>query len=201
MTENQLATVASGFADPVVQMQSTFRSIMSALATPGRLMELSSLPIAPTALPPAMTAIVLTLADYETPIWLSRNLASDASVVSFLAFRTGAPVTDDTKSAAFAIATGLEALPSLDQFSQGSQEYPDRSATIVLEMKSLAEGPPISLEGPGIKDRATVRATPLPIEFWNEVTRNRERFPCGVDLILTCGNALVGLPRSIKVIE
>ena len=102
MTEMQTATLSAGFAEPVTDAQSVFRTVMMALALPGQIKTVPLVPDAPAAMPPAMAAITLTLTDYETPVWLDDALAGDAAVRQFLAFQTGAPLTTASEDAAFA---------------------------------------------------------------------------------------------------
>ena len=65
------STLAAGFSDPVLHSQSVFRSVLDAMANPGRVISLNSpLPATHTALPQGLAMILLTLADYETPVFL-----------------------------------------------------------------------------------------------------------------------------------
>jgi len=43
--------------------------------------------------------------------------------------------------------------------------------------------------------------TGLPAGFRAEWRANHARFPRGIDVILTCGNRLAGLPRSVVIEE
>jgi alpha-D-ribose 1-methylphosphonate 5-triphosphate synthase subunit PhnH len=60
--------VARGFADPVLDSQSVFRTVMMALARPGTIAELATGQLLPPApLTPELAAVALTLCDHETP--------------------------------------------------------------------------------------------------------------------------------------
>ncbi|OYY58481.1 MAG: hypothetical protein B7Y61_24660, partial [Rhizobiales bacterium 35-66-30] len=56
------------------------------------------------------------------------------------------------------------------------------------------------LEGPGIETRVGFAAAPLPADFSARLAANRQLFPLGVDLILVAPGAVLGLPRSARVI-
>ncbi|MNS82865.1 Alpha-D-ribose 1-methylphosphonate 5-triphosphate synthase subunit PhnH [compost metagenome] len=66
-------------------------------------------------------------------------------------------------------------------------------------MESLTDGDAAMLSGPGIQTRQTLRAAGLPDGFWREWRRNHQRFPLGVDVFLTQGRRICGLPRSTRV--
>lgn len=92
-------------------------------------------------------------------------------------------------------------MPPFDRFAQGSQEYPDRSATLILQLESLDGGAPLTFEGPGIKGRATIAPHGLPPDFARQWGDNRKRFPRGIDLMLTCGNSIICLPRTTRLVR
>ena len=190
-----------GFADAVSASQSTFRNVMEAFSRPGRQVMLKNAPACPEVLPVGMAAVVLTLADYETPVWLDAELADNAEAREFIAFHTNAPITKDANSASFAFIRDPSMLPGFEQFAQGTLEFPDRSTTLVIEVESLSGGPAIHLAGPGIQVTQEIAPKTLPLDFKSRLKSNRELFPCGVDVILSAGDRIMGLPRSVRVVE
>ena len=181
-------TLTGGFSDPAVQSAHAFRSVMEAMARPGTIQSIAGA-TPPAPLSPAAGAVMLTLCDTDTPVYLTGALDCDA-VRAWLAFHTGAPVMGPSH-AMFAFGT-WEALAPLSAYQIGTSEYPDRSATLIVERDSLGAGS--TLIGPGIKDRASL-SLPEQAAF----QANRALFPLGLDFIFTSGDQLAALPRSTEV--
>ena len=116
-------------AESVLAAQLAFRAIMDASARPGSPQPITAVPDAPAPLSGETAAIVLTLFDQDTPVWLDERLAAAPEVASWVRFRTGAPIVAEPNSSAFALIGDAARLPALDRFNQGSAEYPDRSTT------------------------------------------------------------------------
>lgn len=188
-----------GFADPVGQSQRVFRAVLTALSRPARPIELSpALAEVPAPLTPMSAAVMLTLADYETPVWL--DAAADGRAVrEFLRFHCGCPLTADPAAAVFALIADPSAMPPLHRFAQGSHEYPDRSATLILQVPGLEGDRGWRFAGPGIAGSAAIAVAGLPGDFRDQIAANHAGFPLGIDLLFACGNRLAGLPRSSRL--
>jgi alpha-D-ribose 1-methylphosphonate 5-triphosphate synthase subunit PhnH len=89
----------------------------------------------------------------------------------------------------------------LDEFAQGSLDYPDRSTTLLVEVAELEAQAGFTFEGPGIGGRRSLRAQPLPSDFSRQWRANRSRYPRGIDLVLCCGTRFAALPRSVRIVE
>ncbi len=185
-----------GFADPAREAQACFRRLLEATARPGTIVRLDA-PAAPPPLSPAAAALALTLCDADTPIWLEARLAT-AETCAWLRFHTGCPIVADEAEAAFVFATA--ALASPDRLASGSDEYPDRSATLVLEVDGIGAGEGLMLRGPGIEGETRLAVSGLPAWFrpWRE--RNAALYPRGVDAVLVAADRLVALPRSTTIL-
>ncbi|HTR84850.1 MAG TPA: phosphonate C-P lyase system protein PhnH [Reyranella sp.] len=192
-----MTDIAPGLADPAHDSQRLFRAVLDAFSHPGRIVALPRRPEAAKPLSAAATAFVLTLVDRDTPLWLAPACDTD-SVRDFVRFHTGAPIVASEADALFAVLTP-ERAPLLDGFAIGSDPYPDRSATLVIEVPALTGGPQKKLRGPGIEDRAAFAVAGLGETFWSEWQTNHALFPCGVDIVFTAGTELLALPRSIVV--
>lgn len=191
--------IEGGFANPVFDAQAVFRAVMDAMARPGSVKAFPVLAAPPAPLSPTAAAIALALCDHDTPVWLDASLVTSSAVKSWLGFHTGAPLARTPDEALFAIAALSGDLIALENFAQGMQEYPDRSTTLVLQVKSLAGGPGLILQGPGIKKAAHCAPSPLPRHFVEQWKQNNERFPRGVDVVLAAPEGVLCLPRTTRI--
>lgn len=192
----------AGFADPVLASQSVFRGVMDALARPGSIQTLpASVAVSgPGVMSPGAAALVLTLADHDTPVWLDATLAASGEAADWLRFHTGAPLVDDVAQCVFALIGDGRSMPPLMRFALGSDEYPDRSATLIVQVETLTEGPTLVLSGPGVRGTTVCRAGGLPANIAEQLATNRTLFPRGIDLVLVCGTQLISIPRSTRVV-
>ena len=188
-----------GFADPVFNAQSVFRAIMDALARPGSIAEFDGLTDPPAPLTATTGSIAATLFDHDTRVWLDPALARNEPVCAWLAFNTSAPHTDHPLDAHYAIVSEGASIPSLESFSQGTQEYPDRSTTVILQIEGLKGGRKLTLTGPGIRKSGHIAPRGLPDHFVDQWQSNGARFPRGVDVLLAAPEGVIGLPRTVKI--
>ena len=193
-----IEALTGGFSEPVHHAQSVFRMMMECLSRPGTIQSILPEIEPPKPMGAAAGAMALTLLDHDTPVWLTQGLAKSA-VADWIAFHTGAPITREKSEARFAFAESGASFASFGLFALGSQEYPDRSTTIILEVASLDKGPALTLSGPGIRDSAMIAPLGLPDIFLRQWADNRALFPRGVDVLLTTGRQMLGLPRTCKI--
>lgn len=177
-----------GFTDAPVASAMAFRAMLDAMARPGTVRDVDG------AMPPAPLSVAagtaaLTLCDPETPVWLGASVDT-APVRDWLAFHTGAPLAP-RGVAHFAFGSWAEMLP-LKDFALGTPAYPDRSATLVVEMAEFGAGH--RLTGPGIAEEAWF-TLPDP----EALRQNAALFPLGLDFIFTCGSRLAALPRTTGI--
>jgi alpha-D-ribose 1-methylphosphonate 5-triphosphate synthase subunit PhnH len=190
--------VAAGFDDPVLDAQHLFRAVLKAMAEPGTLVVAPNQPGAPAPLYSTTAAVCLALADLDTPLWLDPALTTPA-VRDYLRFHCGVPLVDSHRDAVFAVAGDPASLPGLATFAQGDAEYPERSATLVLQVETMSNDAGVTLSGPGIETSRGFAASPLPDGFWDQMRTNGGRFPCGVDVIFATPTHFAAIPRTTKV--
>lgn len=191
----QKISPSAGFADPVHDAQTAFRRILEALSRPGRRFALGR-PVKDLALSPAMAHLLLALTDDDTPVWWQQD---EGSAQDWLRFHTGAGLAAVPGEAAFAVLVDAGAMLPLDRFAAGSAASPERSATLLVEVPSLDDGPAVEWRGPGIQDMQTVRIAGLSDNFWAQWQANHAAFPQGVDIVFTCADLALGLPRTTRV--
>ena len=184
----QAHALEGGFTDAPIDAARAFRGLMTAMARPGTICDVSGA-TPPAPLGAAAGTAILTLCDPDTPIYLG-SACDTQDVRDWITFQTGAPFVPPAQ-AMFAVGGGEE-LP-LCAYPVGTSEYPDRSATLIVECADLSASG-ATLTGPGIKDRAG-----LSLPETQAFQANRALFPLGLDFIFTCANRLAALPRTTRV--
>ncbi len=192
-----IQTPAAGFDDPVQQSQQAFRALLDAMARPGRVTTVDTDVGHPEGLAPSLAAALLTLADLDTPVWLGPGFDSE-TMKTWLRFHSGAPLAAKPEQAAFALLNAAQ-MPALESFSFGTDESPERGATLLVQVPSLSGSPAMTWRGPGIKDSIAMSFCGLDQKIWKQRAALSIEFPRGVDLYLGCGCDLVALPRSTAI--
>ncbi len=99
------AELPAGFADKVLSAQSTFRSVMDAMARPGSVQRISAVAGTPSTMMRGTAAIALTLFDHDTPVWLDEGMSATSDAAKWLKFHTSAPVIADSSISSFALVS------------------------------------------------------------------------------------------------
>lgn len=188
--------IAAGFVDPVHHAQATFRHILDAMAHPGRIHKLPGGQEAVPGLGSAAVSIALTLADYETPVWLAPGCRAAAD---FLRFHCGCRLVTDPQSASFAFASSWDDCPPLSGFNLGDDHEPAHSTTLIVAVERLLAEGNLTLRGPGIAQHHLLDEAALPFDRVTQRAALSDLFPRGLDLILAEGDQICALPRSTRI--
>jgi alpha-D-ribose 1-methylphosphonate 5-triphosphate synthase subunit PhnH len=219
----------AAFANPVFDSQRSFRELLQAMARPAVPRELPVLPPSPAPIAPAAMAIVLTLCDATTSVWLQQP---EEDAVRHVRFHAGLKLVDQPRHADFALITDPMAMPPLDAFALGDPRYPDRSASLIVQVAAIDSSPCLQGEagrrspelastqagltppqpspasrggnrfaGPGIRDTATVAIDGLPADFWQQRAALAARLPLGIDLYFVAGQQVLAMPRTTRQLE
>ena len=180
-----------GFADPVRDAQACFRAILGAMARPGSLHRLPLGLTPPGPLDPATAAVLLTLLDGEASLAVTPAFRPAAP---WIGFHCGIAVT--AGAAGFVLA---DALPDLATLDAGSDECPEASTTVILQVPALGSGTGYVLAGPGLEHPTAFAAGGLPADFVALWAANHGLYPRGVDLILCAGETIAALPRTTRI--
>ncbi len=186
----QAHSLTGGFENASHASAHAFRVALDVMARPGKIAEITG-GTPPAPMSTAAGTLLLTLCDPETPVWLAPSLGGSA-IADWLRFHTSAPVVENRQAAMFAVGAWAELMP-INDFAIGTPEYPDRAATLIVEMETLEPTGAI-LRGPGIKSTAAL-GLPALTEFQN----NAALFPLGLDFFFTASSQIAALPRTTKL--
>lgn len=184
-----VTSLEGGFTDAPVEAAQCFRKIMNVMAKPGTIEDLS-VAAPPAPLSTAAGSLLLTLCDAQTSIYLAGEYDNPA-IKQWITFHCNSPFSD-AENCMFAVG-GWDQLQPLHNFPIGTPEYPDRSATFIVEMNELSPTGSV-LSGPGIKETSLL-SLPETMAF----EKNALLFPLGHDFYFTCGEKIAALPRTTKV--
>ena len=188
-----------GFSDAVFNSQEVFRALMDAMASPGRVIEIGNLAVAPSPISSVAASVAATLFDHDATVWCDKSITGSVAAIGWLKFHTGLELASNPSDAQFALIGDLNTMPSLESFAKGTSEYPDRSTTIILQLDGFNGSEELTLSGPGIKDTQGFAPSQLPKMFVDQWAANRGAFPRGIDLVLAGKGALAALPRTTRI--
>ncbi|EOR9968612.1 phosphonate C-P lyase system protein PhnH [Escherichia coli] len=177
-------TLETAFMLPVQDAQHSFRRLLKAMSEPGVIVALHQLKRGWQPLNIATTSVLLTLADNDTPVWLAAPLSND--------------IVSQPEQATFAVTDEAISSEQLNALSTGTAVAPEAGATLILQVASLSGGRMLRLTGAGIAEERMI-APQLPECILHELTERPHPFPLGIDLILTCGERLLAIPRTTHV--
>ena len=176
-----------------IDSQNTFRSILYAMSHPGVIRIVPEI-IDATPFGNACSAILFTLVDSDTTVAL---LPPDKSKVEWLRDRLEVLVSI-AREVEFCITDYKDWEWDIDDIWTGTDEAPETGMTLIVEVSSLTDGPPLIISGPGIKNKS--RCSPLLssgfLSFWEY---NQRLYPCGVDLIICSKDSFLCLPRTTLI--
>jgi alpha-D-ribose 1-methylphosphonate 5-triphosphate synthase subunit PhnH len=92
-----------------------------------------------------------------------------------------------------------EANADWPQFNFGTDSYPDRSTTVIVQVKSFSEGSTVQVSGPGLQAPVVLQVESASSDFWKRVQDSHSQFPIGLDVILASPQHMVALPRSSRI--
>jgi alpha-D-ribose 1-methylphosphonate 5-triphosphate synthase subunit PhnH len=100
--------------------------------------------------------------------------------------------------ASLALITSPARMPRLSCFNFGEDHRPERSALLVIQVKGFCGAGARTLQG---ADGHRIKIAPegLPDFFWTDWTAQGRFCPLGVDVVFTCKDELVALPRELRV--
>ena len=185
-----------GFSDPVHESQAVFRCLLAAMSSPAEIVELPSQPDCGAPLSAAATAILLTLTDLDTTVWLDKDVSTAAS---YFAFHCGCRLASAPEIADFAVYNQALALDGLERLTPGTDERPDSACSLIVDVPSLSNDAGFTCTGPGIDAPRQLALGDIGAALAECILHNHDRYPQGIDMYFTCGSRLVAVPRSTRV--
>lgn len=183
------SSLEGGFTNAPVQSAQSFRKIMNVMAKPGTI-ETLAVATPPAPLSAAAGSLLLTLCDAQTPIYLAGKYDNSA-IKEWITFHCNSPFAD-AENSMFALGD-WDQLQPLHAFPIGTPEYPDRSATLIVELDELSASG-AELSGPGIQYTSALSLPDI-----TAFQKNALLFPLGLDFYFTSGEQIAALPRTTKV--
>ncbi|MFC5740438.1 phosphonate C-P lyase system protein PhnH [Dyella tabacisoli] len=188
----------AAFADPVFDSQRNFRELLQAMARPMQPRELPLLPPSPAPIAPAAMAVLLTLCDTTTAVWLQQP---NEEAAQHLRFHTGTRLVEKPAEADFALISEPASMPPLEAFAHGDMRYPDRSASLIVQVAGFRTDAGARFTGPGIRDSAQLSIDGLPQRFWQQRAAMAALLPLGIDVYFVSANHVAALPRTTRTLE
>lgn len=194
---NAQAQLCPGFSDPVFSSQEVFRQLLKAMSEPVLICTVQSTESCPQTLHASTYAIALSLMDQDTRLKLAIGVDS-SSVRESLRFHNSVAVVEGWDQADFVICNE-PGIPDLGVLNPGSEAYPDQSCTLIIQCDSFLESIPYTATGPGIQRSREFNCSALNQQLVRQREALEQRFPLGIDLILTCGQEFFCLPRTTRL--
>lgn len=184
-----------------LQTQQAFRTIMRAMGYPGTIQRLRDHRPRKTRAA-NLQLIAETLLDQDVTFCVIDN-QDTCQLEDILHDRTSSPVTELSHADLIIVASGASKGKLLEA-KRGIPEYPDRSATVLFCVESLADGSAgdflVRLTGPGIPAEKYIQIQGLDHKELSHLRKLNSGYPLGVDSIFIDQNdCVMCIPRSVKI--
>ncbi len=184
--------------DVIFDSQRIFRSLLDAMANPGRIITLPEIGIKTPAANRYPLLLLMTLLDHEVSFSVLDN---GALVTECLKTNTGSKESR-LEDSDFILVYGGSSHGLIRGARVGTLEYPDDSATVIYDIDSIGDdGGDVlfELSGPGIADKRMIGASGIEQTEIEDVLAMRD-YPLGLDLIFSDkAGRIMCIPRSTIV--
>ncbi len=202
LQKNEKSTLLMPFADPVNQSQQCYRKLLKAMSEPGTCFDMGDTTLFNENQEPVFSsswAVLQTLVDNDCYIFLSSMMMTKMLSQS-LTFYTDCRIADKPEQADF-VLIDISEVADFSEFKMGSLEEPHLSATVIIQVPSIAEielplANTLTLTGPGIKNCRHLQVQGLHSRHVSLLQNNHQSYPCGLDFILCSPQSFCALPRT-----
>ncbi len=190
----------------VFDAQMHFRSLLDAMARPGKIVTLQAIDIAvPTGMNRATAYACLALLNGDTSYFLTKG---SNRIEEYLSVNTGC-LPSELGEADFVLAQGSDDPDFVRFVKEGILTYPETGSSIIVEVElvddSLADDAlQIRLTGPGVRNERMIWVKGLEASWIDALMEKNSEFPLGVDTYLSFSDetdepCICCLPRSTKI--
>jgi|LGVE01.1.fsa_nt_gb alpha-D-ribose 1-methylphosphonate 5-triphosphate synthase subunit PhnH len=185
--------------DVIFDSQRIFRSLLDAMANPGRIITLPEIDIKPPAANRYPLLLFMTLLDHEVSFCVMGG--AQTQITGYLKTNTGSKESR-LENSDFILVCGGSSHGLIRGARVGTLEYPDESATVIYDAGSIGyDGGDVlfELSGPGIADKRMIGTSGIEQNEIEDVLAMRD-YPLGLDLIFSDkAGRIVCIPRSTIV--
>jgi len=183
----------------VFDAQVHFRTILDSMARPGKVNNIGEIKIqSPANLHPASALVAFALLNRDVAFYVRNN---KEEISEYFVVNTNSKPTT-ISNADFVFIAGTDDDQILLETNIGVLEYPEKSATIIIDVDHIYDVPKdqtheIILQGPGVDGEKRVYVSNISSNILQALKEQNSEYPLGVDVILTDGEGnIMCIPRS-----
>ena len=185
--------------DVIFDTQRIFRSLLDAMANPGRIITLPDIRIKTPAANMHPLLLLMTLLDHEVSFCVMGG--AQTQVTEYLKTNTWSKESR-LENSDFVLVYGGSSHGLIRGARVGTLEYPDEGATVIYDTDSIGDGGGdvlLKLSGPGIADKCMIGARGIEQNEIENVLMMQD-YPLGLDLIFSDNAGRIAcIPRSTTV--
>lgn len=172
----------------VFDAQIIFRKIMDSMARPGKINNIADIQITPPEYLNKSSALIgFSLLNSDVTFFSVNN---QDEVNEYLKINTSSIPVLKVENASYVFISGNSASEIVRNIKKGELEYPEDSATLIIDVEKIEKLPigqtfEIVLKGPGVKTEETVYVKGITKEILEEIKIANREYPLGIDVILS----------------
>jgi alpha-D-ribose 1-methylphosphonate 5-triphosphate synthase subunit PhnH len=183
----------------IFDAQVHFRIILDCMARPGKVNNFGKITVhSPDNLHPASALVAFALLNRDVSFYANKNNSEIAEYFIVNTYSKPSAI----KNADFVFINGTDDGKILLETNTGLLEYPEKSATVIIDVDNIYDVPKdqtheIILKGPGVESEKRVYIRNISDHILQSVKEQNAEYPLGIDVILTdsVGNVMC-IPRT-----
>lgn len=186
--------------DMVFDCQKIFKSVMNAMANPGKIFNIKQQSEKLEIKDCVPAAMAMTFMDNR-----SRLYVEDSEELCTYIKENTLAVKSSVEDADFIFATDIEGAQEynrklIDCAKVGTLPEPHKSAMLIVGLKQFDGEKTLIFKGPGIENCREVKLPEAAVKWMDTREEKNYEFPCGIDIIFyTNQGDIMGIPRTLKV--